>query len=155
MCPPPPPPPHMHGRVAYNSRLTPFEYNFHNDMREQERSSRAACCMAPPDIQSGPRGRWPPVPDIIRLRNQYSSGIMSVPVGEPPTTMSTARTTLTLYPVLVAVTENRAVWWLKEERKCPDVARCNELCRPVKLLPSSQHTLLIAVLVPSWKITLR
>lgn len=36
----PPLPPHMHGRAAYNSRLTPFEYNFHNDMREQERSNR-------------------------------------------------------------------------------------------------------------------
>lgn len=82
-CPPPPPPPsHMHDRAAYNSRLTPFEHNFHNDMREQERSKSRGLLhvsMVPPDIQSGPRGRWPPVPDIIRFRNQYSSGIMSIP----------------------------------------------------------------------------
>ena len=74
--------------TAYNSRLKPFEHNFHNDMREQERSSHAACCMAPPDIQSGSRGRWPPISNIIHLWNQYSSGIMNVLVGEMSTTVS-------------------------------------------------------------------
>lgn len=70
-----------------------------------------------------------------RLRNQYSLGIMSVPVGEPPTIAST----LTLYPVLAAVTKSRACS-LKEERGSPDATRCNELRRPVKLLPLAAHS---------------
>lgn len=79
--------------AAFNSRLTPFEHNFHNDMREQERSSCAQPAawlhltyrtyradQAADDHRSSAL--------YARLWNQYSPGIMSIPVGEPPTIVS-------------------------------------------------------------------
>lgn len=99
---------------------------------ESERG-RVADCTTPPDMRSGPRGRWPPVPDIMRLRNQYSSGIMSVPVGEPPTVHVNPRAT----SCPRRYRKSSACWRRKERR--PDVAGCNELRRPIKLLPSSAH----------------
>lgn len=87
------------------------------------------------------RTEWTAADDdrSLCLQDRYSSGIMS---PEPPTNVSTACATLTLYAVLFAAAKSRATRSLKKKkikRGKSDVARCNELRRPAKLLPSSAH----------------
>jgi len=113
----PPPRPHVHDRAAYNSRLTPFEYNFHNDMREQEEvelrglphDSTWHTERTTRQMTIGPRHYTPPKP--IFFEDNERPGRRTVYHRCQPCA------TLTLCIVLVAVTKSWTMWWLKDKRE--------------------------------------
>lgn len=117
------------------------EHNFHNDMRRSGKRSRIARTAASSlhlTYKTDPR-QMTDDPKALCLRNQYSSGIMSIAADRLPHRVNHVRgIDVASRTVLSAATKSRAMCSLKEETEGRR-ARCNELCRPVKLLPSSGH----------------
>lgn len=122
---------YMHvGAVGATSRLTPFEHNFHNDMRKREIESRAVCCGGFTWYTEQTAADDHRVPTLyiyacvsVRvcvLRNQYSFGD-NERRGEPPTTMSTMWTALTLCLFLYVAKTRAARSLKKKEREFIDV----------------------------------
>jgi len=111
------------------------EHNFHNDMRKRVRSEICGSVWLHLTHETDPRQMINDPGHYTRLRKRYSSGIMSTAADRLPHRVNHVRGIDISWHCPSRCYQKSSDVLVKKETERG--ARCNELRRPIKLLPSS------------------